>query len=173
MINSTVSGNTAVNGSGGGVAFVVSGAAIIRSCTVAENAAGVSGGGIWRDPAATDPTQITNTIVALDLAPGAGRDASGDFASLGTNIIGDPTGCTGFHFDSDIPDDVSGDPLIGPLANNGGLTKTHALLPGSWAIDHGNDKDAPATDQRGAGFPRQKPSYPRGFPHIDIGAYEF
>ena len=39
--------------------------------------------------------------------------------------------------------------MLGALADNGGLTKTHALLTGSPAIDAGNDALAPATDQRG------------------------
>ena len=29
--------------------------------------------------------------------------------------------------------------MLGPLQDNGGLTQTHALLPGSPAIDHGNN----------------------------------
>jgi hypothetical protein len=62
------------------------------------------------------------------------------------------------------------DPLLGPLANNGGPTQTMALLAGSPAIDHGpvpvpsfplNDND-----QRGAGFPRVVNGT------VDVGAYE-
>jgi hypothetical protein len=56
------------------------------------------------------------------------------------------------------------DPLLGPLVNNGGLTLTLSPLPGSPAIDTGNDSTAPATDQRGV--PR-----PQGA-HSDIGAVE-
>ncbi len=41
------------------------------------------------------------------------------------------------------------DPQLGPLADNGGPTLTHALLPGSLAIDAGNDVAHLATDQRG------------------------
>ena len=58
-------------------------------------------------------------------------------------------------------------PLLGPLAANGGPTATHALLPGSPAIDKGDPLsitplNPPATDQRG---------YPRVGP-VDIGAFE-
>ena len=174
MINSTVSGNTAVNGSGGGVAFVISGDATIRSCTVVENTALVDGGGDPGDPAATNPTRMTNTIVALDSAAGIGRDVSGDIASFGSNLIGDSTGSTGFDDITDFFGSSAAplDPLIGPLANNGGLTKTHALLPGSFAIDRGNDANVPAGTHDGAGFPRQKPGTALGFPRIDIGAFE-
>ena len=62
------------------------------------------------------------------------------------------------------------DPILGSLADNGGPTFTHALLPGSPAIDAGDDSvlDPPlslTTDQRG--MPRL-----RAF-HVDIGAFEF
>src|SRR5262249_16240174 len=66
---------------------------------------------------------------------------------------------------------VSGDPKIGPLQNNGGPTFTQALLPGSPAVDAGDDSvlGSPpnlTTDQRGPGFPRKVGS------HVDIGAFE-
>jgi hypothetical protein len=56
------------------------------------------------------------------------------------------------------------DPLLGPLQDNGGPTFTHALLPGSPAINAGDNTDAPEFDQRG--LPRVTG------PRIDIGAYE-
>ena len=56
-------------------------------------------------------------------------------------------------------------PLLGPLRDNGGPTPTQALLPGSPAIDHGDDAGCPTADQRGV--PR-----PRGAA-CDIGAYEY
>jgi hypothetical protein len=64
------------------------------------------------------------------------------------------------------------DPLLGPLADNGGPTKTHALLPGSPAIDAGDPTSVggangvPLFDQRGAPFARIAGG------RIDIGAYE-
>ncbi len=54
--------------------------------------------------------------------------------------------------------------MLGALADNGGPTLTHALLPGSPALDAGNDAACSATDQRGV-------SRPQGA-HCDIGAYE-
>ena len=56
------------------------------------------------------------------------------------------------------------DPLLGPLADNGGPTQTHALLAGSPAIDHSDNLTCPPTDQRGV-------SRPQG-PACDTGAYE-
>jgi hypothetical protein len=49
---------------------------------------------------------------------------------------------------------LTDDPMLGPLRNNGGPTLTHALQPGSPAIDHGNDAAKVSTDQRGPGYPR-------------------
>jgi hypothetical protein len=64
------------------------------------------------------------------------------------------------------PDTIADDPLLGPLTDNGGLTLTMALMPGSPAIDAGNNVAALADDQRGTGFLR----------HVgvrtDIGAFE-
>ncbi len=63
---------------------------------------------------------------------------------------------------------VGVDPLLGPLTDNGGPTLTHALLPGSPAIDHGDPAFLPPPDydQRGAGFPRVVNG------RIDMGAFE-
>ncbi len=55
-------------------------------------------------------------------------------------------------------------PLLGPLADNGGPTPTHALLPGSPAIGTGDNNGCPSTDQRGV--PRPQGAF------CDIGAYE-
>ena len=78
---------------------------------------------------------------------------SGAFTSQGHNLIGDGTGGTGFT--NGVNGDIVGtsvnpiDPKLGPLKNNGGRTKTHALLAGSPAIDAGDNAGVPATDQRG------------------------
>jgi hypothetical protein len=65
------------------------------------------------------------------------------------------------------PDTIIGvDPLLAALANNGGPTRTHALLPGSPAIDAGSNPQGLTFDQRGAGFPRTLGEA------TDIGAFE-
>ena len=64
------------------------------------------------------------------------------------------------------PDTISACPRLGPLLDNGGRTKTHALLPASPAIDMGNGVAPLDFDQRGVSFTRQ---FGAG---IDIGAYE-
>lgn len=61
---------------------------------------------------------------------------------------------------------LSVNPLLAPLANNGGPTKTHALLNGSPAINRGNNIRHRQYDQRGPGFVRVKGTA------ADIGAFE-
>jgi hypothetical protein len=56
------------------------------------------------------------------------------------------------------------DPLLGPLTDNGGPTKTHALLPGSPAINKAVKSNCPVTDQRSA---------LRDDAVCDVGAFEF
>ena len=88
---------------------------------------------------------------------------SGTFDSRGHNLIGNTGDSHGFGAPGDL---LNVQPLLGPLQNNGGPTETLALLPGSPAIDAGdNDAITSATDQRG--FPR----FVNGV--VDIGAYEF
>jgi hypothetical protein len=60
---------------------------------------------------------------------------------------------------------LTGDPLLDVLSNSGGSTNTMALLPGSPAIDTGDDGTCLATDQRGV-------SRPQGS-HCDLGSYEY
>src|SRR5262249_16693674 len=77
------------------------------------------------------------------------------------NIVGKPAGSDRtFWRLEEILDPV--------LRNNGGPTLTHALVPGSAAIDAGDDNQVTSTDfdQRGIGFARRVGA------HMDIGAYE-
>ena len=64
-------------------------------------------------------------------------------------------------------DTSTGCPRLAPLLDNGGLTRTHAILPFSAAMNAGNNLDNLATDQRGSGFARVEGFDP------DIGAYEW
>src|SRR5262249_51909307 len=101
----------------------------------------------------------------------------------GHNLVGDPTGGTGFA------DGVNGDrvgtfddpldPRLGPLAFNGGRTQTHALLAGSPAIDRGDNAAVDpvtalplARDRRGPGFPRRRDGTGDRRAFVDIGAFE-
>ncbi len=66
------------------------------------------------------------------------------------------------------------DPLLGPLANNGGTTLTHALLPGSPALDGGAlvTSVPQGFDQRGNPYYRMVDGTGDGIVRIDVGAYE-
>lgn len=61
---------------------------------------------------------------------------------------------------------LTGDPMLGPLANNGGPTLTRTLLNGSPAIGTGNNLANLASDQRGPGFGRVT------YGQTDIGAFQ-
>ena len=104
---------------------------------------------------------VKNTIIA-NSSP-AGDCAEGRVISLGHNL--DSDGTCGLTEPTDLPNT---DPLLGPLADNGGPTLTHALLPTSPAIDAGScmavDGSPVTTDQRDA-------TRPQGAA-CDIGAYE-
>ena len=127
--NSTISGNT-----GGGIENASGGALALSRSTVADNtddaAAGVDNAG---------NTLLNNTIVAGNTGTAENTDLAGSFVSNGFNVIGKAgAGVTGLN-SSDIvgTTGVPIDPKLAPLANNGGTTLTHALKPGSVAIDAG------------------------------------
>ena len=130
-----------------------------------EGTHGGSGGGIFT--ARGDSLSIHNTVVALNtVATRQGHAVASDcslffdsapFLSLGHNLIGTANGCTGFG-----ASDLFGGKLgLGKLADNGGPTKTIALMKGSRAIGRA-EPDALRVDQRGVKRGK-KP---------DIGAYE-
>ena len=96
-------------------------------------------------------TSISNSIIADNL--GGDCDPALQLTALGSNIDSDGS-CPGF---------ITTDPLLEPLADNGGLTLTHALDPSSPAIDIATSA-CPAADQRGV-------VRPQSF-FCDLGAYE-
>lgn len=165
--NVTVSGNRAQEGGG---LWISGGSSTLNNVTVTGNTAtnGGFGGGIQAFAAVT----LRNSIVAGNgLIEGSqDPDCDGSITSDGYNVIGNNTGCTFLATTGDKVGTGAApiDPLLGPLADNGGPTGTHALLSGSPAIDAGNPAAAgsggtacAAADQRGA---------PRSV--CDIGAYE-
>src|SRR6266404_8908966 len=123
ITNSTFSGNTA--SSGGGIFNI--GTFTITNSTLSNNSASL-GGGVFNN----ETLQIGDTILNMG-ASGANISNSGTVTSLGYNLSSDDGGgvLTG------PGDQINTDPLLGPLQNNGGPTFTHALLPGSPAINTG------------------------------------
>ena len=171
--NTTISGNqtTGSPGDGGGAILAHGGTLMVVNGTVAGNsttgngAGGINAGG----PSVNLDTKVTleNTIVADNTSSTGTPDLWGSFVSGGHNLIGDVTGSSGITGGSD--GDLAGtsaaplDPKLAALANNGGSTKTHALLSGSPAINDGDNTACPTTDQRG---------YTR-VASCDMGAYEY
>jgi CSLREA domain-containing protein len=186
LVQSTVSGNSAegVGAAGGGVYTKT---LSTTHSTIADNAAESLGGGVY----VTGPVSMEGTIVAGNAAP----DGGPDFYRMGTGALTVNYSLLGDASDSGV-DETTGagnllgvDPLLGPLGDNGGPTWTHALLPGSPAIDAGDPTrvtvpwTVPASgafpgasftgdvDQRGAGFPRLVDGG-TGVLRIDMGAVE-
>ncbi|MCP9494034.1 MAG: CSLREA domain-containing protein [Pyrinomonadaceae bacterium MAG19_C2-C3] len=202
MTNSTVSGNSAngvpangIGDNGGGIWNVSS--MTLRNVTVTDNtgagtssASGVLAFGGSVNVGNTIIAANRNNTVTADVLRGRGN---GTFASQGFNLIGSsPTGigfdppaaATNFEGGATVnaPGDQRGslaaplDPRLAPLANNSSpnqlMTQTHALLPGSPAIDAGNNTGAPPIDQRGSVRPIDGPDAD-STATVDIGAFEF
>jgi hypothetical protein len=156
------------NGHGGGL-YIAGGTVSIDNTTLADNQAiggssfggGTGYGGGIDNAAGTSALQVHDTIVANNTAD-SDPDLDGGLTSQGHNLIENTTGGNGFAA-SDL---VNVNPQLGPLQNYGGPTQTMALLPGSPAVNTGDNTNAPAYDQRGPGYPR----IVGGF--IDIGAFE-
>lgn len=169
--NSTISGNVATLLYGGGV-HNAQGLTIIRSSTVTEN--GVQyrlGGGVASSGDEYTRTEIESSIVAGNTFGDVDYTAStNSFQSNGHNLIGVGNAVEEFVEAGD--QSGFGNVLLGPLANNGGPTLTHALLPGSPAIDAGALNSAEGFDQRGAAYARVFDALGSGNSLSDIGAFE-
>lgn len=169
ITNSTISGNSTIDGFAGGILAVTAvGTAAtfnISSSTIANNSAGVAGGGIAQAEATVN---LQNTIIADNTAAQGDPDVNGAFVSQGFNLVENVGSATGFPGANDI---VGVDPQLQPLANNGGPTMTQALALTSPAVDTGNS--TLTTDQRNVFRPVDIPSAPNGAGNLsDIGAFE-
>jgi hypothetical protein len=159
-------------GDGGGILNTANGTVVMRNTLVAFDLANVGGAGGTN----TDYYQSTGPIGNSGV-DGIGSDLAGDFTSQGFNLISVADGSSGFveGVNADQVGTVVSpiDPLIGPLQMNGGFTPTHALLPGSPAIDQGNSFLI-HTDQCGRRRPYDFSSIPNasGGDGSDIGAFE-
>ena len=163
---------TAPRGYGGGIfAIFDTAGTTLNNVTIVVNQAntdqqtGVVGGGLVAVNGAT--LVLRNTLLASNTVGSGGDDpdcavAGGTVQSRGANLIEQVTancvitGPTATNLTGSAPG-------VGPLADNGGPTRTHALLPGSLALEHGDGACA-AVDQRGVPRPQNG--------RCDIGAYE-
>jgi uncharacterized repeat protein (TIGR02543 family) len=182
VVQSTISGNNGA-GAGGGVDTGMGNATLANS-TLSGNVSEGDGGGIFNRSASTT---VVNT--SLSLNRGTNHSAAGLGSGIyvasgavtltnslvaqqanGANCFSVSGGGNNLDNDSTCPTATfSATPMIGPLADNGGPTLTHALLPGSPAIDAGNTAISNASpvssiDQRGVSRPQGAAS--------DIGAFE-
>lgn len=175
-------------GSGYGAAiFNLNGKVMIVSSTLASNSVsggiayfrgGAAGGALFHltyDSALsrTGAVLVVNSILAgtlggpdLAIAQPANTTAGTNLgltvlSASEPNLIQSFTNSGGSFTNTGV---ITNAPLLGPLGNYGGPTPTMSLLPGSPAIDAGDDSAAPATDQRG--FPRISGA------HVDLGAFE-
>jgi hypothetical protein len=149
--NSTLSGNGANLSTGG-----IEGSGIITNSTISGN----NGGSI----SATGTLEIGNTVLKAGASGANISTNGGSVTSHGYNVCSD----NGGGFLNGPGDQINTDPMLGPLQDNGGSTLTHALLPGSPAINAGdpNFTPPPLYDQRGSPFVRVFNG------RIDIGSFE-
>jgi CSLREA domain-containing protein len=197
VFKSTISDNQAkVDGVGGGI--LSAGSATLTNSTVSSNTSTYNGSGIGNG---TGTLRLYSSTVTLNTGGNGGITSSGSITmvntilarntvgsgsseldcygvsvmSQGYNLIGNTQGCT-------IEGDLAGNMLnldakLGPLQNNGGPTFTHALQPGSPAIDAGNPvipgssaTACPAKDQRDVHRPQDGNG--DGHARCDIGTFE-
>jgi len=157
IVNSTISGNRAGSWSVGGA----SGHVTITNSTIAFNSAATC-----HATMAGTTFHLESTIVA-DNTCGVGA-ADQDLTVLDDNLP-PVEGEDNLVTSANVPlpaDTIGADPMLLPLADNGGRTQTHALATGSPAIDSGNNEAGLAYDQRGTGFTRTSGV------RTDIGAFE-
>lgn len=155
LTNTTITANSAAgtNTLPGG-ALRNSGSMQLVHCTIAGNSATAGGGGIYNE----SDLIMMNTIVAGNQSANCLLPAG--LISQGGNLDSGTT-CGLFIRQDDI---FNSDPMLAPLANNGGPTPTMALAPASPAVDAGLVTTSVASDQRGLSRPRRK--------SFDIGAFE-
>lgn len=185
VTNSTLSGNEVKSSGGGstfggGIALMYGNAVVeISSSTLVQNSAestgeSSSGGGLYNDDSGATIT-LRNSILAENTAA-TGPDCAGAVESGNYNLLGNIVGCAFSDYGNDQTGDSSAgevlDPGLEPLADNGGKTKTHALLPDSPARDSGDAGGCVNASGNILKYDQRGPGYKRSVSICDIGAYE-
>ena len=167
LTNVTFSNNSATSssvGSGGGGMFNGSNSSpTLTNVTFSGNSASSSGGGMFNG---SSSPQVRDSIFWGDSASVTGGEIYNNPALPASPNLADSVVAGGCPSGATCVNIITTNPLLGPLANNGGFTQTRALLGiGSSAVDAGNDATCASVDQRGVARPKGA--------HCDIGAYEW
>jgi len=183
---STISGNRA-DRHGGGLYLnsPLHQSIAVRGATIANNTAGADpgesgeGGGVYN---ASQLVNITSTILGGNFVGSSGLGTADcapypGFMQFSGSVVGVATGCYGGtlcppHQGNCLGSDFAPiDPQLEPLGDYGGTTPTHALRPGSPAIDRGYAPECPSQDQRGVPSPQDGDD--DGAANCDCGAVEY
>jgi predicted outer membrane repeat protein len=171
--NSTISQNQTGTGSGGAIDITGTGTVHLTNSTITGNHSGNAAGSINMNGLAF--LVVSNSTIAGNTASGTGEiqmTGAPQMALINSIVVCTQVNTTCYDY---IPNNVGLENSImgtgtleeyglAPLADNGGPTQTMALLPGSPAIDAGDDETCEEIDQRGVTRPQGN--------HCDIGAFE-
>ncbi len=170
LINATISNNSATT-SGGGIGNWYMCNPILNNVTIKDNNAPIGAGIFMTEDGC--PIGFCDNSVTLTNSIVWGNSPDQIYISPHNSVD-----ATFSDIQIEPPDSVfpgignkNSDPLLGPLADNGGFTQTHALGAESPAIDAGDPNSCPATDQRG--FFRPVDGNGDGIAVCDMGAYEY
>ena len=177
FINSTIAGNSAPGtlGYGGGI-FVAQNTQPITmlQTTVASNTAGNRGGGLMISSSGAGMVTFDGTLFANTDAPSAGGGNIG-VTTGGITIAGagnlEFSGAASDVNASFATAPLTSDPLLGALADNGGVTQTMLPAAGSVAVNAIACGDAPLVDQRGMIRPDPSSAHSTSTP-CEIGSVE-
>jgi len=168
IYNTTITGNTSGDNGGGialtGLYYDIT----LGFVTIADNTAAGLGGGLYSNVQDNETITIFGSIFSGNVDGGGANEVYNDTNPVTTynNLFEGPV----VGFTADASDLTGVDPLLAPLADNGGPTQTRALGAGSPAIDAG-----PSGWPTFAGdlFDQRGTPYVRGYGGVaDIGAYE-
>ncbi len=165
--NSTISGNESF-ASGAGIHTLYIAYTTLHNSTVANNSAGYYCGGLYVYSGNAD---IQSSIIAGNTSV-YDRNQFGYYSAADLDVFASGATISGGHdviTTSNAPtpaDTITDDPLLLPLADNGGPTMTQAFDLSSPALDAGSNPDGLDFDQRGEGYRRVLGAA------ADIGAYE-
>lgn len=178
ILNCTISGNTATSPSGiaGGGGLFGFPFPIVRNLTIAGNRAttvsgSALGGGVYSEDLLAvgfgGGLVMDNSLLASNLPRNIDTTADASITSLGYNLSNDASGALWL-----VPEDlVNVNPFLGPLTDNGGPTRTHAIPKFSPAVDAASPTVILTVDQRGRDRPFDGDG--DGTPIADIGAFEW